>query len=59
MNPIKMTPSLILVVIAAIIFAVAAYEAKPHELKNASFDLCLGLGVYMVSILAGAFTGKS
>jgi hypothetical protein len=59
MNPIKMTPSLILVAIAAIIFAVAAYEAKPHNLKDVPFDLCLGLCVYMVSILAGSFTGKS
>ena len=59
MNPIKMTPSLIIVAIAAIIFAVAAYEADPRELKNVTFDLCLGLCVYMISILAGAFTGKS
>lgn len=59
MNPFKLTPSLILVAVAAILFAVAAYEAKPHELKNVTFDLCLGLCAYMVSILAGTFTGKS
>jgi uncharacterized membrane protein YjjB (DUF3815 family) len=59
MNPIKVTPSVILVAVAAIIFAIAAYEAEPRELKNVSFDLCLGLCVYMISILAGAFTGKS
>jgi hypothetical protein len=46
MNPIKMTPSLILVAVAAIIFAIAAYEADPRELKNVSFDLCLGLCLY-------------
>ncbi len=59
MNPIKMTPSLILVAVAAIIFAIAAYEAEPRELKNVSFDLSLGLCAYMISILAGAFTGKA
>jgi len=58
MNPFKVTPSVILVAIAAIIFGIAAYEAEPRELSNVTFDLCLGLCVYMISILAGSFFGK-
>jgi len=59
MNPFKLTTSMILVAVAAVLFAVAAYEAEPRELKNVTFDIALGLCVYMVSILAGGFTGKS
>jgi hypothetical protein len=34
MNPFKLTPSLLLVAAAAVLFAIAVYHAEPREPKN-------------------------